>query len=101
MDTFKRCILKSIELFSFGQRTPGHIYLYIYSSLVDGGSSGNLLAANFICKSLTDFSAVAFNASIHEYPTPSENCSFCLYRKRKFVKLKISSNKKLYKFSEI
>ena len=31
-----------------------------------------LLAANFICKSLILFSAVAFKASIQEYPTPSE-----------------------------
>ena len=40
------------------------ISLYMYSSFVDGGDTGNLLAANFICRSLTRSSAISFRPSI-------------------------------------
>ena len=50
---------------------------YRYSSFDMGGCMGKRMAAFLSCSSLICCSAVAFRVSIHVYPTPSENCSFC------------------------
>ena len=40
---------------------------------------GKRSAACSICSSLTAAAVISLKVSIHEYPTPSLNCSFCLH----------------------
>ena len=41
---------------------------------------GNIFDEFLKSESETSFSTSSFKLSIQEYPTPSENCSFCLQR---------------------
>ena len=51
----------------------------VYSSLFIGVFTGKRSEAFRICSSLTAAAVISLKVSIHEYPTPSLNCSFCLH----------------------